>query len=216
VLAAYQNDPQAEIKKKLLTLADSLSIDGHLMLGDNKLINLSDSDFEKILTAIHNDYKSVNIKGIHLDIEPHTLPDYETRKTELLGKLVTLIQTANNYCSQQNLNLSVSIPLHYPQDIISAIMKDCHQVYFMAYENVKQEYILRKIQPWMNDPVTAKKIVIASRTEDFLNPALLYEHQTKLQDAAPGITGAALHDLGRLIMMEENLIRVLPEKGGNP
>ncbi len=216
VLAAYQNDPQAEIKKKLLALTDSLSIDGHLMLGDNKLINLSNSDFEKILTAIHNDYKSVNIKGIHLDIEPQTLPDYETRKTELLGKLVTLIQTANNYCSQQNLSLTVSIPLHYPQDIISAIMKDCHQVYFMAYENVKQEYILRKIQPWMNDPVTANKIVIASRTDDFLNPATLYEHQNKILNSAPGIAGAALHDLGRLIMMEENLIRVLPEKGGNP
>ncbi len=165
-----------------------------LMIGDNKLIN--DFNISKLTDKLANVHLE-KIQGIHLDVEPHTFDDWKTNKELYLTKYKALLIATKSYCEDNNFKLAISIPTHYPEENIKEMFSIADQVYFMCYENVKSDFIIRKVENY-----DLSKTVIALRTEDFQDRV---EIQIKIKDLKDNLNPKTfvLHDLGRLIKLEE-------------
>lgn len=201
IVSASVNDSRLEKKKTFAKFLKNKS-DYYLMIGSNKLFYHEDILGE--IDKIYGDYKGVDVKGIHIDIEPHTFPEWKTDKMKLLDKYVKMIGEISVYCKTNNLELDISIPLHYNELIIDKLFTLVDQVYFMAYENVKDEYVYKKVQKFVDNQ--SGNIVIALRTEDFNNRL---EMNDKV-DALKKITNVqhyAYHDLARLLKQDKDNLK---------
>ena len=147
------------------------------------------------------------IKGIHLDIEPHTFDDFKENKEAYFEKYTALLQKAKTYAVANKLELSVSIPLHYPEDVLKTIFNLCDKVYLMAYENVTVEHIVKKTAEEM--ALGKDKVVLALRTKDFENREQMDAHFTKL-----GFTKICYHDFDYLREFDNKSINAIDKKEG--
>jgi hypothetical protein len=165
-----------------------------LMIGDNKLIdNFSINNLQSKIDGI----ETTHVSGLHLDVEPHTFDDWKDNKEMYMKKYIKMMQSVKSYTDNENLELAVSIPTHYPEENIQQIFEISDHVYFMCYENVKTDFIARKIG--MYDMTTT---VIALRTED-LNDRIAIQAKFKDLDNNINPQTFIIHDLGRLIKMIE-------------
>tara|TARA_B100000809_G_scaffold204590_1_gene205988 strand:- start:110 stop:2149 length:2040 start_codon:yes stop_codon:yes gene_type:complete len=173
--------------------------DYYLMLGSNKLF-YHDS-IEGYIEKVKIKYKAINVQGIHLDIEPHTFENWKTDRMKLLNQYVELVGKVSTYCKENDLKLEISIPLHYNIEIIDKLFPLVDKVYFMSYENVKNEYIHRKVQNYVDSNLD--KIEIALRTEDF-NNRIEMEKKIDTLSSISNIQNYTYHDLTRLIKLDKD------------
>lgn len=195
IIIGFSNNKDHNLKK--LEMINSLSKKGvvvELMTGNNKLIdNNPVTYFDTILDSVPLN----NIDFLHLDVEPHTFDDWKENKVNYLEKYIVLLDKVRTYCDNKDLKLSVSIPLHYPEEYINQIYELTDLVYFMAYENIKTDYIIRKVSPF-----PAEKTVIALRTEDFENALEIEEKIIDIQESyKPKLF--VIHDVRRLIDLDK-------------
>jgi hypothetical protein len=198
-LAAKEKDAQMEKKKKLL---QEFSGNRYLMIGNNKLIN--DPNPENYLKNIINQYDTSEIDGIHLDVEPHTFDDWKTNKAAYLSQYLTLIKKSKELCDANNLELNISIPLHYGEAFTKDLFQYVNHIDFMCYENVKQSYLVRKLTLY---PDFIDQIGISLRTEDFSNKIELQSFAIELSKAT-AIKRINFHSLKRLIKMDEEYLNL--------
>lgn len=199
IVAVSTSDTSSE-KRKFMQYA-ATSGDLYLMLGDNKLFY--EENIGNYLRQITTKYKDFDVKGIHLDIEPHTFEEWDTQKEDLRSQYVELVGKASTYCNENGLELSISIPFHYGELAINNLLGLVDQIYFMCYENVKTEYLVRKITTYVDN--SKDKIVIALRTEDFDNRIGMEEKIKELFDQT-SIHRFAYHDLRRMIEFDRRSI----------
>lgn len=174
-----------------------------LMIGNNKLIN---GGMPVYLDSLAKSVPLTFVKSIHLDIEPHTFDDFKTNQAAYFAKYIQLLNDADAFCKKQNLQLEVSIPLNYPDDVLDKLFSVCSKVYLMAYENVDPDFITRKCEEELKRGKT--KIVLALRAKDFENRAQMDEHYKKL-----GIKNIAYHDYETLLELDKKAVNVNePEK----
>lgn len=171
----------------------------YLMIGSNKLF-YHDS-IESHIDDVVAKYKDLKVEGIHLDIEPHTFNNWGTDRMELLNQYVELVGKVSTYCRGNNLKLEISIPLHYNPEIIDKLFPLVDKVYFMSYENVKNEYIYKKVQNYVDSNL--EKIEIALRTEDFKN-RIEMENKVDTLSVITNVHNFTYHDLGRLIKLDKD------------
>ncbi|MGB0887681.1 MAG: hypothetical protein ACPGSL_06135 [Vicingaceae bacterium] len=171
-----------------------VNIASSLLIGRNKLIN---EDFNQYILAKTKGLDLSKISAIHLDVEPHTLSDWKANKDQYLTKYKNLVEDAKVFCFNNNLKLEISIPLHYPENVIKELYEMCDKVYFMAYENVKTSYIVKKVNMY-----DLNKTVIALRTNDFNNRLELEEKIIDLKTEISPL-GFTIHDLGSLIEFDK-------------
>ena len=74
----------------------------------------------------------------------------------------------------------------------------------MCYENVKTDYILKKIEPFIDN--AKEKLVLAFRTEDFLNRIEMEDKINEMENLT-GIDNFAYHDLRRIISFDKKSIQ---------
>ena len=175
----------------------------HLMIGSNKLLNTGLSGF---LDTLKTNIDLTKIKGIHLDIEPHTFADFKDNKEKYFGMYLQILKQAKLFCDNNHLELSVSIPLNYPENILIELNAACNQVYLMAYENVDIDFINRKTVE--EKTILKNKCVLALRTKDFENRTSMDELLKKLS-----FEKTAYHDLDDLIKFDNKSINVKGEEG---
>lgn len=174
-----------------------------LMIGNNKLIN---GGMAVYLDSLAKVVPLTFVKSIHLDVEPHALDDFKTNQAAYFAKYIQLLNDADAFCKKQNLQLEVSIPLNYPDDVLDKIFSVCNKVYLMAYENTDPEFITRKCEEELKRG--KNKIVLALRAKDFQNRAQMDEHYKKL-----GIKNIAYHDYDTLLELDKKAVNVNePEK----
>ncbi|MDX1652483.1 MAG: hypothetical protein R3277_08330 [Brumimicrobium sp.] len=192
---SFNNDSSHNNQKiKFIDTLSSGNIEIEIMTGRNSLIEEDPVPyFEKIFAGL--DF--TKISAVHLDVEPHTLADWDQKKKEYLDKYIDLLDKAKTYCEQRNVSLSVSVPVHYPEEYLQKIYEYADLVYFMAYENIKTDYILRKVKDFPEN-----KTVIALRTEDFTNMLEIESKIIDLQEAYKPVF-FAIHDLRRIIELEK-------------
>ncbi len=166
----------------------------HLMIGRNKLIH------EGNMTGYLNELglDSINCSGIHLDIEPHTFDDWSENKVDYLKKYQELLDETIQFAAKGNKTVSISVPLHYPEQEMQTIISKVDKVYFMCYENVKTDFIVRKLSPYAG---MADKLCIALRTEDFKSRI---EMEQKFDDIRSqiGVSAFCLHDLESVYQLD--------------
>ncbi|MBP8033602.1 MAG: hypothetical protein KAZ71_03330, partial [Bacteroidia bacterium] len=80
----------------------------HIMIGSNKLLNTGIAGF---LDTLKLNLNLAQIKGIHLDIEPHTFDDFKENKEQYFKKYINVLKQAKQFADNNKLELSVSIPL---------------------------------------------------------------------------------------------------------
>ena len=175
----------------------------HVMIGSNKLLQTGMSGF---LDTLKTNIDLTKIKGIHLDIEPHTFADFKDNKEKYFEMYLQILKQTKSFCDNNHLELSVSIPLNYPDNILIELNAACNQVYLMAYENVDLDFISRKTVE--EKTILKDKCVLALRTKDFENRTNMDETLKKL-----GFEKTAYHDLDDLIKFDNTSINVKGEGG---
>jgi len=140
----------------------------------------------------------------YLDTVKLTFDDFKDNKEKYFTMYLQLLKQAKLFCDNNHLELSVSIPLNYPDNVLIELNTACNQVYLMAYENVDIDYILRKTAE--EKTILKNKCVLALRTKDFENRTSMDEAFKKL-----GFEKAAYHDLDDLIKFDNTSINVKGE-----
>lgn len=174
----------------------------HLMLGSNKLLN---TGLVGYLDSLKSNIKLSFVRGIHLDLEPHTLNGFKENKLAFFENYITIIKQAKKFTDYNKLELSVSIPLSYPENVLEDLNKLCNNVYLMAYENVSVDFIIKKSAE--EKTILNSKCVLALRTKDFENRTEMDQLFKKL-----GFEKTAYHDLDDLIKFDNTSINVKEEK----
>ncbi len=169
-----------------------------LMIGNNKLIN---GGMPVYLDSLAKAVPLTFVKSLHLDIEPHTLDDFKSNQAAYFAKYVQLLSDADAFCKKQGLQLEVSIPLSYPDDVLDKIFSVCNKVYLMAYENVDVDFIARKCEEEMKRGKS--KIVLALRSKDFETRAQMEDHFKKI-----GVKNTAYHDYESLLDLDKKAVNV--------
>lgn len=175
----------------------------HLMISSNKLLH---SGLTGYLDTLSKNIDLTLIKGLHLDIEPHTLDGFKENKELYFGQYIQLLKQARQFADKYKLELSVSIPLSYPEAVLNEINNSCQHVFLMAYENVNVDFVLQKSKE--EKGIFKNKCVLALRTKDFKNRIEMQECFKKL-----GFSKTAYHDLDDLIRFDNNSINVKGEEG---
>ena len=196
ILAASRNDTLVKRKQNFVKLVEEIA-DVHYMVGDNQMI--FEQDIHAYLDKTLGNYSIKDPYGIHLDVEPHTFDEWDTERQRLIKQYLEMLGKASTYCKDRSIKLSVSIPLHYSEDVVDQILKLVDKVYFMCYENVNTDYIDRKVTPFIDN--AKEKIVLAFRTEDFANRMEMEEKINELRKQT-SIKAFAYHDLDRMISFD--------------
>lgn len=164
----------------------------HLLIGHNSLL---DKGKEALLELLEK-YQQVVLQGIHLDIEPHTLTQYKTNQEASMGAYLDLLNAARQYCDEHQLELSVSIPVFYPEAYLPMIYGLSDKVFVMAYEHPDIAYVEGKLSEEME--ISKDKTVIVLSPNDFTD-RLMLENFINQIIIKLGINEIAIHDLRRLL-----------------
>ena len=131
---------------------------------------------------------------------------FKENKEQVFAKYIQLLQQAKQFADINKLELSVSIPLNYPETVLEEINKTCTNVYLMAYENVESDFIIRKTTE--EKALFKNKCVLVLRTKDFKNRTEMDKHFKTL-----GFNKTAYHDLDDLIKFDNSSVNEKGEGG---
>jgi hypothetical protein len=202
VMIAFQRDDAALSKKiKVMQLLKEEQKQIALMIGNNNL--LFESNLPKWFDGVLVNYAKVGIDEVHLDVEPQALKEWKDQKELLLQKYINLLEQTKKYCDEKGMKLSVSIPLHYPSEVMEKIFNLTDEVHFMCYENVNIDYLVRKLSAYQG---YKDKVSIAIRTEDFKSRKEMEDFGLLLKQMT-GIEKITFHDLKRLIGLDSKELK---------
>lgn len=179
--------------------AQNEGIKTHLMVGENRLLEQGPEALRQWLSR----FQDINYRGLHLDIEPHTRADFRDRRSEYMQQYNTLLDEARSFCNSRGILLSVSIPMHYEPSELSDLYSKADKVFVMAYEKPDINFILRRIAEEMQ--AGKDKMVIALNPDDFADRLSMEAFISRLL-AASGLSEIAIHDLRRLIQIDERSV----------
>jgi hypothetical protein len=196
-LAINSNDPFLKEKTELIKILFSKNIKVDLMLGQNSL--LDSENYKKEVDAMISQFPLEKVNGIHLDIEPHTRAEWKQNQEVLKNKYKNIVHETKSLCKSYNLKLSIDLPLTLDTNYVKELLKEVNTIRFMCYENIKTEYIERKLKPFLNEK---DKLSIALRTEDFKTRNEM-ESFAKSLCQITGISTLNFHDLNRLLELDK-------------
>ncbi len=187
--------------KNAIALFETLkryTVSAELLIGNNNLVNQSSKEVITYLDSIRAK-AGKNISALHLDVEPHTFADYKGKEEKYLSEYIKMLYTVKQYAKGKNIKVNVSIPLHYKPSYVKQIFETADNVYLMCYENKNIESLAKKIN---ESAVYGKtKTKVALRTNDFESLSDLQQFLKQLA-AKTGINAYAIHDLTRMVKME--------------
>jgi hypothetical protein len=198
VTISLNNNAEARTKTfELIALLAKNNVEIEIMIGKNSLIN---GGFTTYMETLGKNVNWKHISAIHLDVEPHVSKDWHENKAFYLKKYHDLVNEVRTYCDSKSIQLGVSIPTHYPVEDIKQIFETVDRVYFMCYENVKTDFIVRKTNSYPTN-----KTYIALRTNDFKNRLEMEEKFEDIQSKM-NVAGFVIHDFGSLIDFDKDSI----------
>ncbi len=129
-----------------------------------------------------------NLSGIHLDIEPHILEDWNDKKNEYLELFVNFLDYVS---TRYEGHVSISIPVFFPKTFLYPIFDCVDQVYVMAYGIRSVSRMNRLIEEELE--AGANKITLALRCSDFGDELEFEEFVETINDSF-GIERFAIYD----------------------
>lgn len=199
-LAVSPEDEHLEDKKKLIDALFQKNVKVYLMFGQNTLLN--EANKKEYLLDCLKQYPLSKVSGIHLDVEPHTLKEWDTDKKKLQESYLSLAKQAKTIASDYKMKLTVDLPVYLDSSYLRSIAEQVDGMRFMCYENIRKEYLLRKLEPVKN---LNKTFSVSLRTEDFSNRIEMEKFSKELCKEL-GISTVNFHDLSRLITLDRKAI----------
>lgn len=181
----------------LLAKARAAKMKMHALVGSNELIRPENlARFAQIAEQA----RSLGFDGVHLDVEPHTLPQWREKKDELLTGYIAMLRAAREATAAAKLELGVSIPVFFPEETLREMAPLADRIYVMAYEMTDIEKLKRKVREEID--AFGPKTVIAVRTKDFATRLTMEEFIGRVIDAT-GVSRIAVHDVHGMIELDE-------------
>lgn len=191
----------ASNKIKAIALFDrlrSVGVSTELLVGSNKL--LTDKNPLLVYDSLIAGLDLTKVNALHLDVEPHTLSDWDNNKDKHLAEYVELLKKTKTYCTEKGIKLSVSIPVFYPENVLKDIYAYADNIYVMAYEHNDADFIIRKVKEEM--AAGSAKTVIALRAKDFKNRNEFEKVMNEI-GAALSTSRFAMHDFSTFVKLDE-------------
>jgi hypothetical protein len=178
--------------------AKTIGVSVDLMKGSNVLIK------EKNWDSIHDFAKNAqafNAKGIHLDVEPHTLDDWTEKREYYLEQYTRMVTYAKRVTERYGLSLSISVPVFY-DDILPELYPLVDKLYVMAY-NIStipqlKKRLSKELQFTGEHGNDREKLVVALRPDDFVSQTQMEDFIAQLNQQY-GKLSFAVHDFETLI-----------------
>lgn len=144
--------------------------------------------------------------AVHLDLEPHRLPEYADQQEFLQEAYVALISKIKKALPPTS-RLTLSVPIHWPAPLYTRLAELADELYLMAYDP-RFENLIRRLSPIMASvPNPEQQLRIIQRPSDFADEWALEKQIRRLAAALP-ITRFGLHDLGELITLTSQTIEI--------
>ncbi|TJZ59984.1 hypothetical protein FAZ15_13940 [Sphingobacterium olei] len=141
VFVSPGNDQSPKVQD-FLQMASSANIAVARLLGENSYVE-ADNGFPN-LEAKMLSFKNAGFTAIHLDIEPHALADYKQNIDLYTERFNTLILLSSQWCAQEGIELSISIPMHTQSSTAALLALLQIKSYIMAYENPNMLSLLNR------------------------------------------------------------------------
>ena len=191
VILSINQDNALKMKAyELNKLLIKANIELHMVIANNKYIYANEES--KLIEAVEYLSDIPGIKGIHLDVEPHVLPELKDNRDKYQDMYVDMLKKVWKTTKSKGLKLSVSIPVFYETDKLQKIYSYTDKVYLMAYETPNVDFITRKTKEEI--AIDKSKTIIALRTKDFKSRDTMNQFIQQLQSAL-GHSEFAIHDL---------------------
>jgi hypothetical protein len=184
--------------KELINTFSTNGIRSEILIGNNKL--LSDDDANQFYDMLTKDLDMKSVAAFHLDVEPQTMDDWTQNKDKYLKKYVELVTTTKEYCAKHSIQLSVSIPLYFPDSVLAKIYPNADNVYLMAYEDTDIDFITTKVKEEF--ALDAGKTYISLRAKDFPN-RIECEKLIRELSQTLNTTRFAYHDFETFIRLDD-------------
>jgi len=194
--------PDASLRQKASDFVEKARenlISTHLLVGNNELARTENP--QAILQDLATEALELGFEGIHLDVEPHTFSDWESRRTYYEQNYVFMLKIAADIFSSDGLSISVSIP-HFYDSILSDINQNANDITVMVYETKDIDVLIRRIEK--ESGIFEDKLYVAVRPSDFANFDDLnaFVQQIKTRTGAKEVI---LHDAGSLLNIEKKI-----------
>ena len=182
--------------KILLDSLHTSEIHTELLIGENSLLQKKNpaTYIDSVLTALGNP----EIDAIHLDVEPHTFDDWDTRKENYLADYMKMAHELKTYCTSEGILLSASIPVFYSETFLKDLYATADHVYLMAYEQTDPDKIVTKTKE--ERAFGPEKTIIAIRTKDFADRQKFNDFLFLLSDKLK-TKDFAIHDFNTLVKL---------------
>ena len=182
-----------EKMQRFISKAEIKLIQVESIIGPNKLFFTENHQ----AAAIAVEAASTLSNAVHLDIEPHTFPEYKQNKTEYLEQYLDMLRAIR--AQAPDITLTVAVPFHWPEYVYAALDTLVNRVYIMAYGSTKPDTIIRRLQPALNN-MSHDKIVTVLRITDFADEWQLEKTISTLQQRT-GLQKFSLHTFRRFLSM---------------
>lgn len=139
VLVSSRNNEKI---KNFLELASQDNIKTERLIGENSYAR-DDSGTDRLILKL-KEAVDAGFTGIHLDIEPHTFDDYKENITVYTKRMIRLFDLAHNWCKENSVRLSVSVPMNLPLETAQFLASAKIKTHIMAYEVKNQEKLLER------------------------------------------------------------------------
>ncbi|MCJ8152249.1 hypothetical protein MKJ01_00555 [Chryseobacterium sp. SSA4.19] len=174
------------------TQAAANNIQVYRLIGENSYAK-TDDGFTDLQQALI-DAKNMGFAGVHLDIEPHTFDDYKENIDVYSQRLINLFTNSKIWCDQNNMDMGVSIPMHLPLNVATALNDNNVMSYIMAYDVLTLEKKMNKTAAIRN--ILGTNYVWVFRINDFQTFSNLLDAETTVQ--SNGISKIGYYDLSQM------------------
>ncbi len=123
---------------------------------------------EKINEYFQNFNDLPGLAGIHLDIEPHQLPDWKEQTGKYLDDLLSFLSIAKAYTGKNGLDLTIALPANYPRSFYEKVAPCVSGITLMIYNRSDLQDVITTLQGVVTPPVSGVQIEIAVRPEDYI------------------------------------------------
>lgn len=165
-------------QKKLTALiqqAPKYGLDIEMMLSTNEWVHPENHQHAAMRALMLAEQQ----EAVHLDIEPHTFPDFKQRQEYYLDNYIAMLTAIRKKIPASN--LTVAVPLHWPIDYYEKVAELVDGVYFMAY-GAKSETLIRRLYPIIKQ-LNQDQITVVLRIKDAVDEWVLEKRITDLNNA---------------------------------
>jgi len=177
--------------------AKSKGIDVQLMKGSNVIMREENHESIKAFAETAEQYGA---SGIHLDVEPHTLDDWENQREKYLSQYIKMVEYGREVSNTSGLELSLSIPVFYDA-VLDKISSLADKIYVMAYGSDEAFQISKRLSDEFNLDTASgcnSQLIVSLRPLDFVSNTAMNDFKKEL-DSLSGKNCYAIHDLNELL-----------------